>query len=721
MAEKNTFNCPISKQQDVPTFLAYWQQNLSSSQKPLTEKEFLDYKNEKGLTNLEIIWGAYTEEEKTLYKDDYSKGTIPFIKSGTQVAFPISDTPLLLEKPSNEGQFMSQGDFKAYWGANYDSIIKDPQYVPDNVVTLDSSTLRTKIQPLNIRVYLYLKAGNKVIDVSPYVLDCSVNKTKKSGYFTVTLSPFYYNGSSVQNGNSYFELFNTVSNGKFLVKDYLEKMIQANDLVFIRFEHLQIEKESEQRNNGTSTLELEVPLTKLANSPTNNTVWDMIGIVDNNNVSYSSQDNNRTSTIVGQDFSKLFIEDGSYFLPLREVEGAMDHWFNPGIETTSWYKRNVLSGSYDYLWAYSFKRIREMIWFIVNVMSNIGLVKNEVFEGWKDKRTTSYEISGTQSSSVNGIWQIVKVFVEDSVNNRILVDSSISNPNGTLMDYLNRVCQMPFVEFYFDTYVDTLDLVIRQPPFTEAAIMGALNDEKCITVTADNVYEVSLTYDDRAYSWYQLHVQNNWTGSSEYASLAFVPIVFLNEYAEIFGNKKLEINDIYLSFETSRGADAQSHLITLQASALNDLMFLVETNAYLPFTRKGTIILNGDRRIKIGTFIKFELTNEFFYVTSVTNSASFSQGSLNRQTILQVERGMYLPILQGTSPAVGDERKDNSLGRKEGSGVTIKPSYFKIVNLDKMKEAIEKTKLGELITGENPSIDKEQFDYFLNRKMYGRG
>lgn len=722
MAERDSYTYIVSKQGEIQKFLDHWQQKLPKDAKALTPKDLLDYPSENGLTNKDIIWSAYTQEEKILYESEYSKDELPFIKKGTQISVPIAETPLLLEKPAKEGQFLSQGDFKAFWGDNYDAIIKDDKFVPDNTVTNGQNPIvNTKIQPLNIRVYLYLKALNKVIDVSPYIIACTTTKTTDSGDFYVTLAPFYSNGSATQAGKSYFEIFNTVSDNRFLVKDYLEKMVQCNDLIFIRFERLVIEKDPSDLSAGGTALELEVPFTKLANSATNKTIWDMIGIVDNSESLYSAQDNSRSTTISGRDFSKLFTDDGSYFLPLREIEGSLDHWFNPGLKDSSWFKRNIITGSYDYLWSYGFKTIREMIWFTINAMSNIGLVKDEVFEGWKDKRTQSYSVQGAEDSKVNGIWQIVKVFIEDSVNQRILVDSSFGNPDGTLMDFLNRACQLPFVEFYFDTYIDTLDLVVRQPPFTEKAIMGALKDEKCITVTADNVHEVNLSYDGRIYSWYQLHVQNNWTGAGKQTSLAFVPIIFLNRYAELFGNKKLEINDIYISFITSRGAESESHLATLQAAALNDLMFLIETNAYLPFTRRGTIVLNGDRRIKIGTFIKFELTNEFFYVTGVTNSAVFSEGGLSRQTILQVERGMYIPTLEGKSPAVGEERRDNSMSRREAEQGGEKPSYFKIVNLDKMKQAIEKAKAGELITNENPALNDAQFDYFLNRKMYGRG
>lgn len=708
----------VSKEErcTIDDFLNVWQKNVPSNKKKIDSKTFLSIKSDEDdkQTNLDKIWGTYTALEKAEYKNDYQNKSLPYIRRGTTVVFPKANSPLLLQKPSNEGQFMEQGDFSAYWSENYKKIIKDKYFVPDNTITLDKegTGVSAKSIPLNIRIWIYSKALDKVIDVSHSVVSCVTSKTKENGIFSLLLSPFYYNGSLIKFGDSSVEYFNTVSNYKSQVKDFLEKRIQQNDLVFIRFERLQLEKDKSSHNSN----DLTIPLSQLANSDSNVTVWDMIGIIDVCSSSYNASSNTKSFTIDGRDFSKLFTDDGSYFMPLKEIQGTADHWFYEGSTADAWFKRNIIDGSYNFLWSYGFKRIRELIWFIINVMSNIGLVQNKVFDSWKDKRTQSYDVNEMAKLDVNGIWQIVKVFVDDNINNRIVVDSSISNPNGTLMDYLNRFCQAPFVEFYFDTYVDTLDLVVRQPPFTEKAIMDTFSSGSYITVTPDNVINTNLSYDDRIYSWYQLHVQNNSLGNEITTSLAYVPIIYLNAYAEIFGNKKLEVTSIYLSYESSDGVNETEHLLNFQAAALNDLLFLVETNAYLPFTRRGTLTLNGDRRIKVGTFINFEFTNEFFYVTGVTNIISFDKGGLQRQTVLQVERGMYIPILKGDTIGT-KQRQDNT---KSDDSIKITPSYFKIVDTFKLKQSIEEVKKGILVALQsNPTVDRAQFDYFLYRKMYG--
>lgn len=702
----------VPNQTTVEELINSWVRIAPTKYKKLSPKEFLELKeSDNGISNLDKIWNSYSSLDKEKFKEDYKNKVLSQINGGTDnLIYPLSDTPFLLQKPAREGQFMAQGDFKAYWSDNYEAIINDSSFVPENVEASDEESLVfTKSFSLNIRVWIYLKSVDKIIDISPYVVSCTTDKTKTSGMFFITLTPFMYKGELISFGDTIVNNFNTISNEKAQVKDYLEKEVQTNDLVFIRFERLKLEKESFSKAD-----DLEIPTSKLANNNSNVNVWDMIGIVDRCTSTYTSNNNVKTFSLEGRDFSKLFTDDGSYFLPLKEIFNVFEHWWYPGSENEPWFQRNIISGKYDYLWFYGFKPIREMVWFVINFMSNMGLVDDKLFSSWKDKRTKSYDLDGVEPLTVRGIWQIVKVFVEDSLEERVLVDTSISNPNGTLMEYMNRICQEPFVEFYFDTYINTLDLIIRQPPFTESAIMDVFKSKKYITVKSEDVYSVDLTYDDRVYSWYQLRLQNISIGNSKTTSLAYVPIVYLNEYVELFGNKKLEVTSIYLSYQETEGINQTDKLLPMQAAALNDLMYLVNINSYLPFTRKGTIVLNGDRRIKIGTFIKFDFTNEFFYVTGVTQSISFETGSLQRQTVVRVERGMYTPILENNLNKVKN-RQDNT----ESENTTFTPSYFKIVDTTILKQAISEVKAGKLSTLQSPTVDRNQFDYFLNRKMYG--
>lgn len=706
-----------TKEQTTPkAFIEYWQFKIDPKNKEsvkLTVEQFMEIvSGEKGLSNIDTIWATYDDLEKEQYKNEYSSKNLPYIKPATKLAFPIKDSPLILEEVAKSFLFLKQQDFLSYWSENMEKLIKDPKYVPDNIVADDEdAAVRTKVQPLNVRVWIYCKAIDSIIDVSQYVMDCNVDKSFQNGSFTINVAPFKDAKTSGNYSGSYWDIVNVTTKEGYDYKTFLEKVVQINDIVFIRFERLKLERE----RDSILSDDIIVSPNNLANTGTNYNVWDMIGFVDGSSETYSSEENSKTTSIFGRDISKLFVEDGSYFIPLIDINNSKQNWVYLGRPQDSWYKRNIITGNYDFLWSYKYKSINEILWFVINVMSNIGVCKNDLFQSWGDKRIQSYEVEGQESMKVNGIWQIVKTFISPEVQQRIVVDSSIGNPNGTLMDYVNRACQYPFVEFFFDTYINTIDLIVRQPPFTEAAIMGAFKNSQYITITPDNVISYNLSYDSRVYSWFQVHVQNNnLIGDNESTNLAFVPIVYLNEYAELWGNRKLEINDMYCQMKTINGTESKVQFSTMQSALLNDLIYLVESNAYLPFTRTGTIEINGDRRIKVGTFVLNESTNEFFYVLSVSNSVSFSEGSLDRRTILQVERGMYVPILERTA-SKSIKRLDNSNTVPwQGS-----PSYFKIVNLDELKKSAKQAESGNLTTATSPLVDQDQFKFFLNRKMYG--
>lgn len=712
----SNYELTTEKQLTPESFISFWQFKIDPKNKEsvkLTLEQFMDIVSERtSRSNIDEIWATYDDLEKEKYKNEYSSKKLPYIKSGTTLVFPMKDSPLLLEEVAKSTLFLKQQDFLSYWSENLAKLINDPKFVPDNVVASDEEdAVKTKVQPLNIRVWIYCKAIDSVIDVSQYILDCNVDKTFQNGSFSMNIVPFRDNKNKDNFGSSYWSNFNVTTKEGYDTKSYLEKVVQINDIVFIRFERLKLENEFD----SITPDDITISPNKLANTGVNYNVWDMIGFVDGSSETYSAEGNSKVTSIYGRDISKLFEEDGSYFIPLVDVNGSKQHWVYLGRPQDPWYKRNVITGNYDYLWSYKYKSINEIIWFIINVMSNIGVCKNELFQSWKEKRIQSYEVEGQNPLDVNGIWQIVKTYISPEASQRVVVDSSIGNPNGSLMDYVNRACQYPFVEFFFDTYINTIDLIVRQPPFTEAAIMGAFKSKQYITITADNVLSYNLSYDPRVYSWFQVHVQNNnLIGDNQSTNLAFVPIIYLNEYAELWGNRKLEVNDMYCQMKVVNSTESQAQFSTMQAALLNDLLYLVESNAYLPFTRTGTIEINGDRRIKVGTFILNESTNEFFYVLSVSNYVAFEEGGMERRTILQVERGMYVPILERTAA--------NSIKRLDNSGTTPwqgSPSYFKLVKLDELKQGIKTAEKGDLTTAISPIVDQDQFKFFLNRKMYG--
>ena len=164
---------------------------------------------------------------------------------------------------------------------------------------------------------------------------------------------------------------------------------------------------------------------------------------------------------------------------------------------------------------------------------------------------------------------------------------------------------------------------------------------------------------------------------------------------------------------------------------MNDLKFLIESHSYLPFTRRGQIVLSsGDRRVKKGMWVELEKTGEICYVDSVSNSVRFGNSFVDRSTVLNVSRCMIKDYIEGVY------YEDGFTGGgtlESGAFVTVyrkKYSYFNIVDsnliyqtlLQKVENPIlsnqEVTKQKEQIAT-NFGVNKKVFDFFLKRKQFG--
>jgi hypothetical protein len=117
-----------------------------------------------------------------------------------------------------------------------------------------------------------------------------------------------------------------------------------------------------------------------------------------------------------------------------------------------------------------------------------------------------------------------------------------------------------------------------------------------------------------------------------------------------------------------------------EQTAVNDMKYVIECSQYLPFTRKGVLLLNGDRTVKIGGIIRYKPTGEIFFVDRVEQSFSITDNSLDRITTVTVSRGLVEQLIFGI----------NYLSE---TGVLKLVSYFNIINtkLKQEYQEIEET------------------------------
>lgn len=300
-----------------------------------------------------------------------------------------------------------------------------------------------------------------------------------------------------------------------------------------------------------------------------------------------------------------------------------------------------------------------------------------------------------------GIWQITKLLMDSSVENKQVIDSSIAVQTGSLLNFFNKVCQQPFVEFMGDTYGSQYYFIARRPPTDREGILRMMENTMTI-IDEDEIVSTQLDWNrEGIYSWYQYLPQGDVIGVPELQYM--VPAVLFPEYAQLWGSKPMVIRSNYYNleqaglFNSDNSDELKENCNRVMRVMMNDFKFLVESNAYNPFVRQGTISLKGNRKIKRGTAVRLAATDEVFHVDSVNHSYNITNNNVSRSTVLNVSRGMFMPYINGVEE--GGKRY----------------SYFDIidfgfddiekVNQDNFKEILSKW-----------HVDWEVFGFFIQRQ-----
>lgn len=248
-----------------------------------------------------------------------------------------------------------------------------------------------------------------------------------------------------------------------------------------------------------------------------------------------------------------------------------------------------------------------------------------------------------------GIWQIVKILMDSSVRDKQVCDAGIATQQGSLLNFFRKVCQEPLVEFMGDTWGNQYYWIVRRPPFDKEGIKRMM--ELCmLELTDDMILTTDLTWNNQGiYSWYQYLPYADLIDGATAKYL--IPAVFFPEFASVWGSKPFCIESNYFNFNFSGRFNVdkeqnKQNSDRIMRNVVRDFKYLIESNAYNAFTRRGTITLIGDRRIKRGTFV-LHTSGEIFHVDSVTNNYSVNSNNVSRTTILNVSRGIYPAYIEG--------------------------------------------------------------------------
>lgn len=653
-------------------------------------------------TNLERIVEMYSPTEKVKYKDDIENGKVPYVKVGTRLLVKSAELEAQRIRFENSDVFaVPDKTAVMYWTDNIKKITSDPLYQSVWKNSLGNVVVQQK--NLNAKIWVWSRAFGRFVDISPYVFSVSTNKSNFNGSFSIQVNPvkiakivagFNYNEVNRFNADVELESKGNDSDadralGYSKTLDWFSAFMQQNDMVWLRFEELQVERKYQADGNAS--------LIKANTDLANDLIWDMIGFVDNVTSSVNYDGNSYSVSIEGRDFSKLFEDDGISFIPFTAIFGSAHNMMLMTSDESPWVRRNcdgmIAFGAY-------FQSIKSSLGFIFEKCSQIEIVPNDFFQS-----CDRYSDKGTFDPK--GVWRLFKIWCDSQLDNRIFYNNVLVNPDGSIADFIRSTCKEPFVEVLGDTWGAGYDLIIRKPPFDKSSIQTmyyAKNNqgasaESYIDIADEDLFSFNLAFDNRVYSWYKIVPADGLIPGLEANTVSIIiPVFYLDAYVRVFGNKRCIVQDPYVFSAYLGGNKSEKKTNSLFTTLAADYIYAIESTAYLPFTRKGTITINGDRRIRVGTFVRLAATNEIFYVTNVQQSISFGESSLERQTVLTVERGMVVDYITNE-----------------------KYNYFNIVNIDELKDALQKAlSSGVANTEFNTTLTREGdvFNFFLGRRQF---
>lgn len=241
------------------------------------------------------------------------------------------------------------------------------------------------------------------------------------------------------------------------------------------------------------------------------------------------------------------------------------------------------------------------------------------------------KINEIETKDAVGIWQIIKLVADQYSLSQNINDATIAFSQGSLLNYVQKVVQKPWLQFFGDTVGDQYYFQCRKEPFD---YIGFKSLPLIKIIQENEVLSHELNwYDGEIYSWYQIIPKGSFLGEQNLI-FAYVKAVFFEEYAEIWGSKpNIQVSN-YVNFNK---IDEENKMFN---KAIEDLKYMVESNAYLPFSRQGSIVISGDNSIRRGYKIFYQPTGEYFYVDSVTHNYSTDENGPSYTTTLRVSRGI---------------------------------------------------------------------------------
>lgn len=530
-------------------------------------------------------------------------------------------------------------------------------------------------------VYIFSRMRGELVDITSWLSSITTNVTSTGGNFTLELNLVELTKSKAGNQSYYSDaVINTWGDTNNAA--YLQSMIRENDLVFIKFEKIQLEED----NTNTASSSLKV----------HGNLWDMIGLVDTNTI--SAEATNSYLTVSGRDLIKLLIEDVNFFIPYQFANSLKTTF---GGNSCKIFERLFATGQYQLQFVYSLRSIKLTMGFVIQQLANMEILSDEgkawLKAEYGNDLSKEFEVSQSglneKANVRDGIWGLVKFLVDEKVQHYRIADASISQPDGSILNQLRKICQAPFVELVCDTFGDFYNLIARRPPWD----LKSLKEATILKIHEKNSVTESLSFDTDVYSIFQIAPRGVLLGGNDSIPCSYIPMIVLDDYVKMWGNKLYSAVYSYIDYDTYiRASDPENKdKKSPKDTFIEDLCWLIEVMAYKPFTRRGTITIKGDRRIKRGSWILYDRTNEIFYVDAVQNTATVGEGgALDRTTTLNVSRGMVFDFVGGSNNVKDYQVMTSVFSDTTNNSFRVEledtASYFNLIDLDFLKESLSR-------------------------------
>lgn len=396
------------------------QQKITS----ITAKDFLEVKNPTtGFKNRDELFLAYTAQQK---KELGIKSSAD-ISESTKIYPPamlwVQTDKVQIDVIKYDSQFVKPEYSQSFISDQISKIINSSGYYKDEftkiypkcsvwvwVKTLEPNSKNPgKSDSYNMNVL-----NGRIINVSPFIQDVNIGVTDSGGNFSITL-PFipgttlplsdedtggyskpaaYYNQHKLDVNEIMF-----LENGEVVVDttifkygerrtNFLNMIMQSNDLVFIKFEKLAAEPEN-------IIDELFVSERNLPNQ-----YFDMIGLIDS--VVQPTRPEDIGVNIQGRDMMKLLLDDGSFFFPNSYVSKDFEKniLINSTGQSDGSNAQNILSersnpegrivsdGMIQEFFQAGSRTINSALSTLIRTLSNIEVAPSSLFDFYGDKRST---------------------------------------------------------------------------------------------------------------------------------------------------------------------------------------------------------------------------------------------------------------------------------------------------------------------------------------------